>query len=436
MTAARDNGHASQVLEAPPAARQRAPTVEERRQTIRDVSALLDQRHDREGNPTGPRRTLLNLDRIVKRDAWFRRRLAYNGLSEVVEWEGARMRDEDVTRIRLAIARDYGVEYGAESTQQVLTETARQLTYHPVVRYRRGLLWDEEPRIDRFLVDYLGVEDNPLHRAMSRRWFVSCCARAFGKGEKPVKVDTVLILAGPQGARKSTAFRVLAGDDWFSDTALDIRTKDAYQAIRGVWIYELAELAATRPRDAETVKAFLSAPTDRYRPPYGRSIIESHRQCVFVGTTNEASFLRDVTGARRFWPVTVGAIDIPGIIRDRDLLWAEAVEAYRAGEEWWLTREEDETLRDAHSKYQHEDPWEVIVDEWLAKPENVAHARNGMRIGEMLTHCIQIDGGKQGKHDEMRMGGVLQAMGWQKFRSRRGSRRLILWRLPDDEAQQ
>jgi len=427
---------ARQVLEAPTSDVWRDPKPGERQETIVEVMATLDMKRDRNGNPVGPKRSLLNLDRIVKRDSWYRSRLRRNGLSESVEWQGRRMRDEDVTRIRLCIARDYDLQFSVEDTHAVLTETAWALTYHPVVRYLKGLLWDEEPRIDTFLSAYLGVEDSPLNRAVSRRWFISAVARAFGKGEAPVKVDTVLILAGPQGARKSTCFRALASGPWFSDTALDLRSKDAYQAIRGVWIYELAELAATRPRDAETVKAFLSAPTDRYRPPYGRSIIESHRQCVFVGTTNEASFLRDVTGARRFWPVTVGAIDIPGIIRDRDLLWAEAVEAYRAGEEWWLTREEDETLRDAHSKYQHEDPWEVIVDEWLAKPENVAHARNGMRIGEMLTHCIQIDGGKQGKHDEMRMGGVLQAMGWQKFRSRRGSRRLILWRLPDDEAQQ
>lgn len=431
MTAARDNGHAGQVVEAPPATQQRAPTVEERRQTIRDVSAMLDQRHDRDGNPTGPRRTLLNLDRIVKRDAWFRRRLAYNGLSEVVEWQGARMRDEDVTRIRLAIARDYGVEFSAESTQQVLTETARQLTYHPVVRYLRGLLWDETPRIDRFLVDYLGVEDNPLHRAMSRRWFVSCCARAFGKGEKAVKVDTVLILAGPQGARKSTAFRVLAGEDWFSDTALDIRNKDAYQAIRGVWVYELAELAATRPRDAESVKAFLSAPTDRYRPPYGRNVVESHRQCVFVGTTNEGTFLSDPTGARRFWPVSVGAIDLDRIRADRDMLWAEAVAAYAAGEVWWLDRAQDDELTEAQEQYQHEDPWETVLERWIdASPENRAQAGRGMNVGELLIQAIEMDPDRQKKGDEMRLSAILHGKGWRKRRTRRGKSHVRVWVPP------
>jgi len=258
-------------------------------------------------------------------------------------------------------------------------------------------------------------------------------ARAFGKGEKPVKVDTVLILAGKQGAKKSTAFRALASSPWFSDTALDLRSKDAYQAIRGVWIYELAELAATRPRDAETVKAFLSAPTDKFRPPYGRTVISSHRQCVFVGTTNEASFLRDATGARRFWPVSVGEIDVDAIRRDRDLLWAEAMEAYRAGEAWWLTAEEDERLRESQEQYQHEDPWEVAVSEWLTKIENVKAARKGVRIGKQLTHCLQMDKDRQGKQDEMRMGGVLQSLGWEKCRDRRDGRRVVVWRLPESE---
>lgn len=425
---------AERVIEAPPnGSHYQTPDQDTRRATISEVMEDLEQRYDKSGQPVGPARTLLNLDVIIKRDMWYRSRLRRNGLSESVEWEGTLLRDEDITRVRLCVARDYGLQYSMEDMHAVLAQTAWEMTYHPVVRYLQGVLWDEEPRIDRFLIDYLGVADSPLVRAISRRWFVSCVARAFGKGEKPVKVDTVLILAGKQGAKKSTAFRALASSPWFSDTALDLRSKDAYQAIRGVWIYELAELAATRPRDAETVKAFLSAPTDKFRPPYGRTVISSHRQCVFVGTTNEASFLRDATGARRFWPVSVGEIDVDAIRRDRDLLWAEAMEAYRAGEAWWLTAEEDERLRESQEQYQHEDPWEVAVSEWLTKIENVKAARKGVRIGEMLTHCLQMDKDRQGKHDEMRMGGVLQSLGWEKCRDRRDGRRVVVWRLPESE---
>ena len=424
-TTAHDNIH-----EAPPADVQREPTRDERAQQIADVTRQLDQRFSRQGEPLGPVRTLKNLDRIIKRDPWFRRRLAFNGLSEAVEYEGRRMRDEDVTRIRLAIAHTYGVEFGIESTHAVLLETARQLTYHPIVRYLKRLMWDRQPRIDRFLTDYLGVEDTPLHRAISRRWFVACVARAMGKGEKAVKCDNVLILAGPQGAFKSTAFRVLASPAWFSDTAIDMRRTDAYLACRGIWIMEMGELASMRPRDAETVKAFLSAPTDRYRPPYGRTIIESHRQCVFVGTTNEKTFLSDPTGARRFHPVTVGKIDIDRIREDRDFLWAEALVAYEAGESWWLTPDEDAALRSAQEHFQHTDPWIVAVEHWLDNPPNAVTAARGMSVGDVLTDAIGMEVDRQRKGDEMRLSAVLQAMGWTKKRAQRDGKRARLW-FPD-----
>lgn len=396
-----------------------------RAQEISKVMHSLEQRYSRAGESLGAKKTLVNLDRIVKMDPWFRTRIAYNGLAEIVEWEGRRLRDEDITRIRLAIARTYGVEFSADAMQSVILETARQLTYHPVVDYLKGLLWDGQQRIDRFLSTHAGAVDSQLHRAISRKWFISCVARAMGKGERPVKCDTVLILAGPQGALKSTMFRVLASPPWFCDTALDLRSKDSFAALRGVLLYELSELSATRARDAETVKAFLSAQTDRYRPPYARNSIESHRQCVFVGTTNEATFLRDPSGARRFWPVTVGKIDIPKVKADRSMLWAEATEAYRKGEVWWLSRDEDGELSDAQQQYQHEDPWTVAIREWLPSQTG------GVMVSDILQHAVEMDTDKWGKHHEMRVSGILSSLGYKRKRVRVGqSRRVWKW-LPE-----
>lgn len=420
------------TLQAPPAANEVAETVDrdQRAEEIRKVKARLIQRFDRHGAPMGPRKSLANLDMIVKHDPFILRRLKYNGLSEAVEWNGKRLEDEDVTVIQVGVEKTYDLQFNADQMNAVLKQTAKQRTYHPVVRYLNRIRWDGEERIDRYLVDYLGATDTPLHRAMSRRWFVGCVARAMGKGQRPVKVDTVLILAGPQGARKSTSFRKLAGDDWFSDTALDIRNKDSFQTIRGVWIYELAELAATRPRDAETVKAFLSAETDRYRPPYARNPVNSHRQVVFVGTTNEASFLSDPTGARRFHPVTVGKIDLEAIERDRSMLWAEAVAAWKAGERWWLTPEEDADLRDAQEQFRNEDPWQAAIEQWMEDSPHRERAKKGLRIADVLVDVLEMDTDKHGKHHEMRLGGVLQSMKWTKRRTMRHGTRVMLWFPP------
>jgi putative DNA primase/helicase len=421
------------TYQAPPAALEVAETVDrdKRAEEIRKVLRKLEQKHDRNGNPVGPKKSLVNLDNIVKDDPFFCRRLKYNGLSERVEYDGERLTDQHTYRVQMAIGRTYGLEYSEAAVSACLAETAMQRTYHPVHRFLTRIRWDGVPRIDRYLVDCIGAEDTPLHRAISRRWFVSCVARAMGRGKEPVKVDTVLILAGPQGARKSTSFRTLAGADWFSDTALDLRNKDSFQTIRGVWLYELAELAATRPRDAETVKAFLSAETDRYRPPYARNTVDSHRQVVFVGTTNEASFLSDPTGARRFWPVTVGTIDLERIKRDRTMLWAEAVAAWKAGEPWWLTPEEDKELRDAQEQYKHEDPWQAAIEQWLEMAANRKTARGGLRIADVLVTILEMDTEKHGKHHEMRLGGVLQAMGWYKRQKSRNGVRAWTWFPPE-----
>lgn len=422
------------TLQAPPADQETAETVDrdKRAEEIRKVEALLEMRHDRNGNVIGPKRTALNLDRIVRHDPFFVRKIKLNGLVETVEWAGDRLRDDHVTWIRLAIADTYGLEYAFATVQEVVCAIARQRTYHPVHRFLTRIRWDGIARIDRYLVDYIGAADTELHRDLSRRFFVSCVARAMGRGLKPVKVDTVLILVGPQGARKSTSFRTLAGSEWFSDTALDIRNKDSLMTIRGPWLFELSELQGTRAREAETVKAFLSAETDRYRPPYARNVIESHRQVVFVGTTNESSFLADPTGARRFWPVTVGEINLEAIKRDRSMLWAEAVAAYRAGEAWWLTPKRDAELREAQEQYRHEDPWQAAIEQWMEEAPNQNRAGRGLRIADVLVDVLEMDTDKQGKHHEMRLGGVLQSMGWAKRRRvRGGGGRVMVWYPPD-----
>jgi predicted P-loop ATPase len=152
------------------------------------------------------------------------------------------------------------------------------------------------------------------------------------------KNDCALILEGPQGLKKSTALRVL-GEPWFTDDIADIGSKDAQLQIRGAWIIEWSDLDAMSRVDISKVKAFMSRAIDRFRPPYGHRLVELPRESVFAGTTNSDSYLRDVTGARRFWPVRCGVIDIDSLKQDRDQLWAEAVVRFRDGASWWLEKQ-------------------------------------------------------------------------------------------------
>jgi putative DNA primase/helicase len=372
-----------------------------------------------------PKRSITNVHRVLTLDDWYSEKVKLNNHSMVVEWDGAELTDADILGARLQIAADYDLDVSTEAMHEVIRYTARANGYHPIAEWLGGLSWDGEPRMGRLLDFYAGAEETDLNVALSRRFMISCVARVLNPG---CKVDTVLILAGDQGMGKSTFFRVLASAPWFRDTAIDLRNKDAFLSLRGAWIYEMAELASMKPRNAETVKAFLSAQEDHFRPPYARTSITQYRQCVFVGSTNEPSFLTDPTGARRFWPVKITrAPSIPRVQEDRDQLWAEAVAAYRAGERHWLELNESDSLKESQEQFKHEDPWTPKIEDWAYGPPK----QSGFSVTDVLDDALNKATKDQNKADEMRIGGILTGLGFVKRRTKVTGRRVIRWYPPD-----
>jgi predicted P-loop ATPase len=209
---------------------------------------------------------------------------------------------------------------------------------------------------------------------------------------------------------KSSFFAALCHKkEWFSDTTLDIGDKDAFMALAGVWIYEIGELSALQGREAEPVKAFLTSRTDRFRPPYGRNIVHRDRQGIFVGSTNASEFLDDPTGARRFWPVRAGAVDLEGVKRDHVQLWAEAMEVYQTGKErWWFTAEEEKELSTTRDEYQRADSWQDGIAEWLSKQ------MGSVTIRDVLEGALDLQLRDQTKAYVMRAAAIVAASGWKK----------------------
>jgi predicted P-loop ATPase len=301
---------------------------------------------------------------------------------------------------------------GREVLHDVILLEARTNGFHPVRTYLDSLKWDGAGRLDRFLIDNCGAvidgetdTERARHetyvQAVTRAFFISAVARVMQPG---CKVDSTLILEGVQGALKSSLLRALAvRDEWFSDSLPhDLASKDARLHLAGVWIVELSEIAQFRRSEVESVKDFLSCQIDRYRPPYARSDAAVPRQNVFVGTTNADVYLHDTTGNRRFWPVQITTIRLADARKAVDQLWAEATDAWRRKEKWWLPDSIEKTAAAEQEGRLGRDPWfddvaryveSRLPDDWITTNEVLRHLdikvsqrdrSHEMRVGAML----------------------------------------------------
>jgi predicted P-loop ATPase len=296
---------------------------------------------------------------------------------------------------------------------------ARDHSFHPVREYLDRLVWDGVYRTCDWLTEYLGVTADDLTRAFGEKWLISAVARIYEPG---CQADHVLILEGPQGARKSTAMRTLA-EPFFSDDLAEIGNKDAALGVIGVWIVELSELDSLTKADVSRIKSFVSRRTDRFRPPYGRHIIEAPRQCVFVGTVNPSQYLKDETGGRRFWPVRCGRIDLDTLRRDKDQIWAETVVRFRRGESWWLdTKALTEAAAEEQESRFQVDPWEPAIEAWLQKLVDDPTSEAEVTTADLLSGPLEKRIGDWTRADEIRVGIIIRRCGWE-LAGRLGSRR-------------
>jgi predicted P-loop ATPase len=315
------------------------------------------------------------------------------------------LRDTDVTQLQEWLQRQGLPKIGRDTTHQAIDLRGQERSFHPVRDYLNSLKWDGTQRLGRWLTYYLGADESPYHSGIGRMFVIAMVARIYEPG---AKCDYMLVLEGPQGARKSTACAILAGQ-WFSDSLPDVmHDKDVSQHIRGKWLIEIAELSATSRAEAEALKAFISRPVERYRPSYGRKEVIEPRQCVFIGTTNKNAYLRDETGGRRFWPVKVGSIDTDALAHDRDQLFAEAVHQYRAGAKWWPDGDfEAEHVRPEQEARFEEDAWESTISEYLKQ-------HNQVLIGQIARDALSIETPRIGRQDQNRIAAILGRLGWKR----------------------
>lgn len=322
-------------------------------------------------------------------------------------------RDSDDAVVTAWMQANCGLFVKPGQMPDAISAVSMKYRFHPVRDYLRGLEWDRKPRLDSWFITYLGASDTPLVRAFAAKFLIGAIARARHPG---AKVDHMPILEGPQGSLKSTALReLMPSPELFTDDLGDALGKEAAERIQGKWIVEIAELDAFSKAETTRIKSFITRQADHFRPAYGRHPADFPRQCVFSGSTNQDTYLRDETGGRRFWPVRVGRIDLAGLREARDQLWAEADVRHKDGEMWWL----EDSLAEAAGEEQRarfdEDVWHDRIRFFIVGKEQVT-------IAEVLDG-LRIDTARQGDSEKRRAGKTLRALGWREGQIRTGDKK-------------
>lgn len=364
----------------------------------------------------------LAYDEFGDRTYWAKQPPGMRGFS--VPRTGRDITDEDALYVQHYMARigtdagdgaSYRVSFALEAVHTAMSAAARLNSRHPLRDYLRGLTWDGEKRLPRWCAECLGCEQSDYTAGVGTWWMISAVARALEPG---CQADYMLVLEGPQGARKSTALRILAGD-WYLPALPDVQSVDAARILSGRWICECGELSAMKRNvSREAIKDFITRPLDVFRNPYGRQFVRRPRGVVFSGTTNEYEFLDDPTGGRRYWPVTCGAIDAAKLRAWRDQLWAESVSRFEAGEQWHPTSELAPLVTEKQEERYQEDSWTGLV---LAGAKR--HALAPFTLADAMGWA-GLTPDKWSKPSETRVGAILNRAGYRAARVWRDGRRV------------
>jgi predicted P-loop ATPase len=345
-----------------------------------------------------------------------------------------RLTDDDVTGIVEYLQAAGLTSLTANVAQAAVDRRARECAFHPVRDYLGPLRWDGVHRLDTWLATYLRADATEYTRRVGRMFFISIVARV---GQPGCKADYMLVLEGPQGVGKSAACRVLGGP-WYSDALPDLDGDQVRvsQHLRGKLLVEVPELSAMNRAESATLKAFITRPIEKFTPKYGRREVAERRQCVFVGTTNPdgMGYLKDATGGRRFWPVAVGnSVDVDGLSRDRDQLFAEAVMAYESGEQWWPDRafEAEYAAPEQQARFEG-DAWDDSIRRYLAGEDpsagdfsDVSDAKDAKNAGrktpeprvrttllKVATDALLMNTGRVNQDVQRRISKCLRRLGW------------------------
>ena len=300
--------------------------------------------------------------------------------------------------------------------QDAIMKVSKENTVDTARDYMAGLAWDNVPRLDSWLTHTYGVEDNEYHKKVGANWLKGLVKRIVFPG---CKFDYVLVLEGEQGVKKSTSLAVLGGS-WHAETTMSTDTKDFFMQFAGKAIIEFSEGETLSRTEVKRMKAIITMQSDRYRMPYERATLDFPRRCVFAMTTNQAEYLKDETGNRRWLPVTVvkDEADIAWLEANREQLFAEAYHRIVALNETLYEFPKEDMVREQNARMIH-DPNEEMIADWYFNELRIEEREAGVNISQVYHQCLHKNMAPKtmSRFDEMQISDVLtRVIGLKKTR--------------------
>lgn len=326
--------------------------------------------------------SLVNIEIILERDPVLKDTFRFNEFTTEIDvvkpnsklmFKKGQLVDAYVDQIASYIEdnSDYGVLFDNKKIRSAITVVAMRHRYNPVIDYFDNAYksWDHKERLNHIMGDYLGVEETTVTQLITKLFFVGVVAKAHNP---KTKFDFVLDLVGGQGAGKTTFLQKIAPLGYYTDQFSTFDNKDDYAVMRRALIINDDEMTATNNASFEILKKFITLQEFEYRKPYGHQAERFDKNFVMARTTNELYYLKDKTGERRFLPVHVSKTrqkhhPVTDLTDDYvKQCWGEAMQLYKDGFNFGLTKEQEEELDQHRQTFMYTDELEDKIDEALS----------------------------------------------------------------------
>lgn len=369
-----------------------------------------------------PHPTVANVSRLLQEHPFwagtiwydeFRGRIMYQQGAKPTAWT-----DADDLRATVWMQAVMGLnKVGLQIVVSAVQHVAAVQRRNSVQDYLNGLVWDGTERLREWCADFLGCPQSEYSAAVGKNWLVSMVARAFRPG---CQADHMPVLEGKMGRGKSTALEILGGQ-WYASLGQAFGSHEFQQAIQGVWLAEIPDMAGFQRREHSAVIAAVTTRWDRYRASYGRRAEDHPRVTIFGATSESDDYLPESRGIRRYWPLRCHDINLDGLRDQRDQLFAEAMKSYVAGASWHaMPEDEAKTEQEARRE---EDPWLEAIEQYCRLEDRVT-------AKSVMEHGLGLKAAQSDRAAQMRVAKCLKSMGYVMAVEKVGLASLRIYRRP------